>query len=83
MSKLSDNAQTVLTYLQEHADTPLTHLDMAEALGMAPRSVTGIVTGLQKKGFAERIETEGKDPKIIRATQAGLDFDVTADLPED
>ena len=81
-NKLSDNAQRVLTFLQEHNGEDMTHKDIAEALGMAPRSVTGTVTGLQKKGFAERVETDDPKVKYIRATDAGLGLDVTADLAE-
>lgn len=83
MAKLSENAQIVLTYLKEHDGQDITHLDMAEALNLAPRSVTGTVTGLQKKGFAERVEVEGSKTKLIRATDAGLAFDVNDDLPTD
>ena len=82
MTKLSNNAKIVLSYLQEHAGEDLTHLDISEALGIAPRSVTGIVTGLQKRNFTERIETEGKEPKIIHATPEGIAFDVESELPE-
>ena len=82
MAKLSDNAQRVLTFLQEHNGEDMTHKDIAEALDISPRSVTGTVTGLQKKGFAERVETDDPKVKYIRATDAGLDLDVTADLAE-
>lgn len=81
-NKLSDNAQRVLTFLQEHDGEDMTHKDIAEALDISPRSVTGTVTGLQKKGFAERVETDDPKVKYIRATSAGLDLDVTADLAE-
>ena len=81
-NKLSDNAQRVLTFLQEHNGEDMTHKDIAEALDISPRSVTGTVTGLQKKGFAERVETDDPKVKYIRATDAGLDLDVTADLAE-
>ncbi len=81
-NKLSDNAQRVLTFLQEHDGEDMTHKDIAEALDMAPRSITGTVTGLQKKGFAERVETDDPKVKYIRATAAGLALDVTADLAE-
>lgn len=82
MAKLSDNAQRVLTFLQEHNGEDMTHKDIAEALDISPRSVTGTVTGLQKKGFAERVETDDPKVKYIRATDAGLGLDVTADLAE-
>jgi len=79
---LSENAQTVLTFLQEHDGEELTHKDIAEAVNLSPRSVTGTVTGLQKKGFAERVETDDPKVKYIKATPAGLALDVTAELAE-
>jgi len=82
MAKLSDNAKIVLTYLKDHDGEEFNHKVIAEDTGLSPRSVTGTVTGLQKRGFAERIETEGKEPNLIRATAAGLAFNVDDDLPE-
>jgi DNA-binding MarR family transcriptional regulator len=81
--KLSENAQTVLTFLQDHNGEDFTYKDIAEAIQLSPRSVTGTITGLQKKGLVERIPTED-DPKVkyIKATAEGLSIDVTADLAE-
>lgn len=81
-NKLSDNAKTVLTYLQDHDGEEFTHKVIAEDTGLSPRSVTGTVTGLQKRGLAERVEVEGSKDKFIRATSDGLAFDVNGDLPE-
>lgn len=82
MAKLSENAQAVLSYLQEHDGENLTHKDISEALGLSPRSVTGTVTGLQKKNFATRIVSEDNDKiKFIKATVDGLNFNVTDDIP--
>lgn len=79
---LSENAQTILTFLQNHEGEDLTHKDIAEALDISPRSVTGTVTGLQKKGFVERVETDDPKVKYIKATATGLELDVTAELAE-
>lgn len=83
MAKLSDNAKAVLTYLKEHDGEDFTHKDIAEDLGIAPRSVTGTVTGLVKRGFAVRVETDDPKVKYIHATDEGLAFDVDSDLPKD
>ena len=82
MAKLSDSAKIVLTYLKDHDGEEFNHKVIAEDTGLSPRSVTGTVTGLQKRGFAERVEVEGSKDKLIRATAAGLAFDVDDDLPE-
>ena len=80
---LSDNAKVVLTYLQDNNGNDFTHKDIAEDLDLNPRSVTGTVTGLVKRGFAERVETDDAKVKFIKATPEGLAFDVESELPED
>lgn len=72
---LSENAAKVLSFLQANASADLTADAIAEALGMAPRSVNGTVTGLQKKGLVVRQEVEGFDKKVVRLTGEGAGFD--------
>lgn len=81
-NKLSDNAKIVLTYLQDHDGEEFTHKIIAEDTGLSPRSVTGTLTGLQKRGFAERVAVEGSKDKLVHATPEGLAFNVDDDLPE-
>lgn len=84
---VSEKSLVVLNYLKEHNGENMTAADIADALGMAKKSVDGIVTsGLQRKGYAERVpaqievtDDDGnsfyKDVKFIRATDAGLTYD--------
>lgn len=81
----SENAQRVLEFLQANPSADVTANDIAEALGMAPKSVNGTVTGLQKKGLTVREEqdekVDGKIVKFIKLTPAGLDADPQAEKP--
>jgi len=78
---LSDNAKAVLTYLQQHDGEDFAHTQIAEDIDLSPRSVTGTVTGLVKRGFAQRVESDDPKVKYIKATPEGLAFDVNAELP--
>lgn len=77
----SENAQTVLRYLQANASAQLTADDIAEGTGLSSKSVNGIATGLQKKGLTERVEVEGIEKKVIRLTAAGEQVDPAAEKP--
>lgn len=91
MKAVSEKSLIVLNYLKENNGSDFTAADIAEALGMEKKSVDGIVTsGLQRKGYAERIPAEIQLPdgthkavKFIKATQAGLDYDDDAAKAED
>ncbi len=88
---ISDNALTILNFLKEHNSENFTSADLAEALGFEKKSVEGIVTaGLQRKGYAERIPAEveledgtHKAVKIIKATEAGMNYDHDAAVKAD
>ena len=83
---VSEKSLVVLNYLKDNKDENMTAADIAEALGMEKKSVDGIVTsGLQRKGYAERIPAEieledgtHKTVKFIKATEAGLAYDDAA-----
>ena len=83
---VSEKSLVVLNYLKDNKDENMTAADIAEALGMEKKSVDGIVTsGLQRKGYAERIPAEieledgtHKTVKFIKATEAGLAYDDVA-----
>lgn len=77
----SENAQTVLRYLQANVSAQLTADDIAEGTGLSSKSVNGIATGLQKKGLTERVEVEGIEKKVIRLTAAGEQVDPAAEKP--
>lgn len=80
---LSENAQKVLGYVQDHKGEDITYTDIADALDLAPRSVTGVLTALQKKGFILR-QASDDDAKVkyIRLTDEGAAIDPAAELPE-
>lgn len=88
---VSEKSLVVLDYLKANQDANLTAADIAAALGMEKKSVDGIVTsGLQRKGYAERIPAEieledgsHKAVKFIKATAEGLAYDDAAAKAED
>lgn len=75
----SDNAKTVLTFLQTHTGEDLTSKGIAEALDIAPRSITGVLNGLARKGLVERVVVEGEKDKRIVLTADGAAADPNAD----
>lgn len=79
MAKLfSDKAQAVLTFLQTNSGD-FTSKMIAEALDIEPRSITGVLNGLQRKGLVEREVVEGEKEKLIRLTADGAAADPDAD----
>lgn len=81
MAKLfSEKAQAVLTYLQDN-DGDFTSKDLAATLGIEPRSITGVLNGLQRKGLIVREVVEGEKDKLIRLTAEGLAADPDAEKP--
>jgi len=84
MAKMSENSRKVFDYVRSiDGRTEVTANDIAEALGLSPKSVNGIITqAFQKKGLMERIPAEieledgsHKGVKFIKLTAAGRDFD--------
>ncbi len=80
MAKLfSDKAQAVLTFLQAHEGEDLTSKDIAAALDIESRSITGVLNGLQRKGLVVREVVEDQKDKLIRLTADGVTADPNAD----
>ena len=78
---MKENSKNVLKYLKEHNGEELTAADVADALGLAKRSVDGIFTALQKKELGIRtpaeIELEDgshKAIKLLSLTEKGLSY---------
>lgn len=80
---MTDNSRKVIEFLQGNGvGVRFTAAQVQDALGLPTvSSVTGSVTGLCKKGFAERysemVEDENGKPKKISyfsLTQAGADY---------
>ena len=51
---MKENTKAVLNYLKEHNGEKLTNTDIADALGLTARQVTGSVNSFVKKGWAQR-----------------------------
>lgn len=79
---LTENSAAVLRYLQDNPAANLTADDLAEALEFTARQINGIATGLQKKGFVERVEVDGIEKKVIRCTALGENVDPDMEKPE-
>jgi DNA-binding MarR family transcriptional regulator len=80
----SDNAKTVVTFLREHQGVDLVQNDIADATGIARRSMTGLINSLVKKDVAIRDEVEiaeGKTVKYVRLTDLGMTIDLDMDKP--
>ena len=75
----SDKARAALEYLQAHNGEDLTSQDIAAALDIENRSMTGTLNGLQRKGLLERVEVEGQKDKVIKLTVAGMNTDPAAE----
>ena len=83
---MKENSKSVLNYLKAHNGEDLTAADVADALGLAKRSVDGIFTAMQKKGLGVRTPAEielddgsHKAIKLLSLTDAGMSFDPDAD----
>lgn len=76
----SEKAQAVLTFLQGN-DGDFTSKDIAAALEIEPRSITGVLNGLQRKGLLVREVVEGEKDKFIRLTAEGAAADPDAEKP--
>ena len=59
-SELSENATEVLSYIRSHPKTD--SASISEATGMAPRSVTGTVNSLVKKGLVKKNDDKTLEP---------------------
>lgn len=82
MKMFSENAQLVIRFLQANVGAQLTADNIADATGLTSRQVNGTVTGLAKKGIAERVEVEGIEKKVIALTAAGASVNPDMDKPE-
>ena len=83
----SDNAKLVLTFLQKNQGVDVTAKTIAEATGLAEKSVNGILTNLRKEisghgRLIERVEVEGFEKKVIRLTEEGKTISPDAEKPE-
>lgn len=79
--QFSDSAQAVLTFLQANPVVDITSKELADAVGVAQKSITGVLTGLQKKGLVVREDAVRGDEKVkyIRLTDSGKTVDPDMD----
>lgn len=62
---MSENSVKVLEYLKTVNGTNVTSGDVAEALGLEKRTVDGVFTALQKKGYGVRVDGTAAGTKEI------------------
>lgn len=82
----SENAKTVLTFLQANQGADVTSETIAQGTGLAEKSVNGILTALQREisghgQLIERVEVEGFKKKVIKLTAEGKAADPDAEKP--
>lgn len=79
--QFSDSAQAVLTFLQANPVVDITSKELADAVGVAQKSITGVLTGLQKKGLVVREDAVRGEEKVkyIRLTDSGKTVDPDMD----
>lgn len=79
--QFSDSAQAVLAFLQANPVVDITSKELADAVGVAQKSITGVLTGLQKKGLVVREDAVRGDEKVkyIRLTDSGKTVDPDMD----
>ena len=71
---MSENSIKVVEYLKTVNDKNLTSGDIATALGLEKRTVDGVFTALQKKGYGARIDgtaTGTKEISFLSVTAEG------------
>lgn len=83
MAKMfSENAQRIIRFLQDNPNVDLTAKELASAIGITSRSANGCITGLTRKGLAQRISIRGEagvEYKVVRLTDMGRQVDPDAD----
>lgn len=86
---MKENTKAIFNYLKEHNGEKLTNTDIADALGLTSKQVTGSVNSFVRKGWAQRsdavnVELEDgtqKSVKFISLTEEGITVD--PDAPAD
>ena len=70
-AKFSEKAQSILKFLQANVGCNLIASDIAQHTGMTVASANGVIAGLQRGGYVQRVELEGYEKKVIRLTEEG------------
>lgn len=66
----TDNGKLVLTYMKDNPTLLLKARDIAEAIAVSSRMVSGAMRKLVEDGYVEKI---GQDPVIYKLTEKGID----------
>lgn len=82
---MKEGTRAIWNYIVDHANEDITAQDIAEALGVGIRSVTGSVNSFVKKGHVvrEEVAVTGGKVKYIRLTDEGKAFDPDAVVAEE
>ena len=86
---MKENTKAIFNYLKKHNGEKLTNTDIADALGLTSKQVTGSVNSFVRKGWAQRSEAVNveledgtqKSVKFISLTEEGVTVD--PDAPAD
>lgn len=66
----SENSQKILRHLQANVGTDETVAMIAEKVGMTEKAANAVIlSGLQRRDCAYRVEVDGFDRKVIRLTE--------------
>lgn len=68
----TDNGKMILKYMQSTIGTHFTSKEMAEALTVSSRTVSGAMRKLVEDGYVEKV---GADPVVYEITQKGKDVE--------
>lgn len=72
----SENSQKILRHLQANVGTDETVAMIAEKVGMTEKAANAVIlSGLQRRDCAYRVEVDGFDHKVIRLTEKGKTID--------
>ena len=72
----SENSQKILRHLQANVGTDETVAIIAEKVGMTEKAANAVIlSGLQRRDCAYRVEVDGFDRKVIRLTEKGKTID--------
>ena len=72
----SPNAQIVLRHLQANVGTDETVAMIAKKVGLTEKAANAVIlSGLQQRDCAYRVEVDGFDRKVIRLTEKGKTID--------
>lgn len=70
---LTENGKMILAYLQSAPTAPYKAKDIAEALGLSSRTVSGSIRKVCADGFVEKA---GSDPALYIITDKGQNFNI-------